>query len=546
MAQTFLNPPPPSPAGGSNLEGWTWILPAAAVLLLLFSLALRGKDLPRPYADGNSKSEAIEAANYQIAWNFVRYGYGPTRCLQVMNPQPAPPEHWVFYLNHPSTFTLLQSLVFRAAGGRSFAAARLLPLAAFLFQLLFLFRIARRSLGREWAAAATALYALFPMTLLYAWHANYEPFCLLSLLVFVDSLQEGRLGKACLAGFLGGLFDFPSFYGPFLFVAGLWVFQVSRKRISPVSAFRVSAALGASCAAALVLFFLHISLVPRDTGFFEYLKTMFTADPAFFARAIHFSWPAFAGSQARFFLAGFGASGLLLAALGLVPRGRGLRTAGPIPLLLACGLFHLLVFRYHAHVHAFWGIYLAPAFALLAGRALKGLAGLLPSRKWGLLLGAGLLVLAGGEGAFRFLRVRARVDPTRPQKWARALEGILPPDSVAVLSHPAAPPFWGVECYTRDLAVKSNLLYSRYDLDNLAALLRKYHLEERRVFAVVEAGAARALGLAKVRAFMEEGVRKGRFLGEVKPGGGGRDLPSFYVWEITRSVFSRKAPGKGG
>ncbi|HHI68781.1 MAG TPA: hypothetical protein ENJ97_05595 [Planctomycetes bacterium] len=210
------------------------------------------------------------------------------------------------------------------------------------------------------------------------------------------------------------------------------------------------------------------------------------------------------------------------------------------------GLFHLLVFRYHAHVHAFWGIYLAPAFALLAGRGLKGLAGGLPWRGWGPALGVGLLLLAGGEGAFRFLQVRSRVDPTKPQKWACALERILPPDSVAVLSHPAAPPFWGVECYTRELAVKSNLLYSRYDLDNLAALLRKYHLEKRRVFAVVEAGAARALGLAKVRAFMEGGVRKGMFLGELRPKGGGKDLPSFYVWDITKSVFRGRTPGKGG
>ena len=522
--------------GDDPRGGWWRFLPAVAAVLMLVSLALRVWDLPRPYADGNSKSEAIAAENYQIAWNFVRYGYGPTRCLQVMNPQPAPPEHWVFYLNHPSTFTLLQSLAFRLAGGRSFAAAKIIPFLAFLLQVLFLFRIARRILGRDGALTAAALYSLWPITLLYGGHANYEPFCLLSLLVFVDSLQEGRLGRACLAAFLGGLFDFPSFYGPFLFVMGLLLFRLPARRISAGRLFVISAALGGSCLAALALFFLHISFVPRDTGFLEYLKTIFTADPAFFARAIHFTWSSFLESQAGFYIAGFGFTGLSLAGLGLAKGG----FKGPVPLLLACGLFHVLVFRYHAHVHAFWGIYLAPGLAILAGRGLLALWMLPRAKAFGLSLALLLLLGGGAEGAGRFLGRRAVVDPGKPERWAAALEGVLPPRSVAVLTHPAAPPFWGIECYTRELAVRSNLLYSRYDLDNLAALLRKFHLERRHVFAVVEAGAARALGLEKVRAFMKGGVRRGRFLGLLRPPGKNESLPSFYAWEITKSVFKEK------
>ncbi len=519
-------------------------LAIAAGILLLFSLALRFRDLPRPYADGNSKSEAIQAENYQIAWNFVRYGYGPTRCLQVMNPQPAPPEHWVFYLNHPSTFTLLQSLVFRLAGGRSFTAAKLLPLAAFLLQLVFLYRIARRFLGSTGAFAAVGFYALWPMTLLFGGHANYEPFCLLSLLFFVDSLQSGRPGRAALAAFLGGLFDFPSFYGPFLFVVGLLLpgLPGKERRVPFARAWKISFLLGAACLAALGIFFLHISMVPRDTGFLEYLKTIFTADQAFFARAIHFTWPAFLESQSRFFLAGFGWTGLLLAGAGLLAGG----LRGPVPLLLACGLFHLLVFRYHAHVHAFWGIYLAPGLALLAGRGWQALSCLPRSRAGAAVLG-GLLLLGGGaEGAGRFLASRASVDWTKPARWAASLQEILPSDSVAVLSHPAAPPFWGVECYTKKLAVRSNLLYSRYDLDNLAALLVKFHLEKRRIFAVVEEKAAETLGVGKVRAFMEKGVCRGRFLGVLHPKEERRDLPSFLVWDITTSVFGVKRKKRGG
>ncbi len=541
MTGTYLAPTS-FPRVESPSPPWGKALPVAGVLLLLLSLALRLWDLPRPYADGNSKSEAIAAENYQIAWNFVRYGYGPTRCLQVMNAQPAPREHWVFYLNHPATFTLLQSLVFRAAGGRSFAAAKALPLLAFLFQLFFLFRIARRSLGPGGAWAATALYSLWPMALLYAWHANYEPFCLLSLLFFVDSLQEGRLGRASLGAFAGGLFDFPSFYGPFLFAMGLLLVQAPRKRATFREAFRVSAVLGAACLGALALFFIHISLAPRDTGFFEYLKTMFSADPAIFARAIHFTWDNFLASQAGFYLAGFGFTGLFAALLGLLRGG----FRGAVPLLIGCGLFHVLVFRYHAHVHAFWGIYLAPGLALLAGRGVEALSRFFQGRAAGPAL-ALLLVLAGGtEGAGRFLAARAAVDPSKPERWAAALEAILPPRSVAVLSHPGAPPFWGVECYTKTLAVRSNLLYSRYDLENLAALLRKFHLDKRRVFAVLEKKAAISLGLERVEAFMESGVRKGKFMGVLRPPGGRKNLPSFLVWDITASVLGVKSPRKGG
>ncbi|MHC5065348.1 MAG: glycosyltransferase family 39 protein, partial [Planctomycetota bacterium] len=512
------------------------------LLIVISSFALRFTYISVPYADQHSKSDGIAASTYMVSRNYLRYGYAETRGLQVLNAQETAPEHWVTYPNHPATFVLLQSLVFHITGGESLWAAKLAPMLAVIGQLLLLYRLVRRKYPAVTALTSVAIYSMWPMSLLYGGHPNYEPFCILSMLIFVDRWLAKKPGQATLATFIGGLFDFTAFYPPFLLAIWGLVNRRGKDALILGEAIKQALLLGVPCVLALVIHFAHISLTQQGqdsiTYVWELLRQAGSQDSAWVADEVNFSWPAFMSSQMSFLLAGFGLLGLALSLFGLIRR---CYPPGTL-LLCSCGLMHMLVFRYHAHVHEFWAVYLAAPLALAAGPGLIALRDLIaPAGRMGLRIGAytAVLLLMTVAGLLRYLDHQSRIDYAAAEEWAETLNSNLPPESVALLVRQDAPLPRGIECLSEDLAVWGFLApTSATGIDLMGTHLRQYGLQGRRVFAVLEEKALRDYeeenGAETVRLILEarelNGIRQPSFASK------GGEL-RFHCWDITERIF---------
>ncbi len=515
---------------------------ALLLLIIAGSFALRLAYMPAPYADRNSKSDGIAASTYMVSRNYLRYGYAETRGLQVLNAQETDPSGWVTYPNHPATFVLLQSLVFQVTGGESLWAARLAPLLAVIGQLLLIYRLVQRKYPRPIALTSVALYAMWPMSLLYAGHPNYEPFCILSMLVFVDRWLAKKPGQACMAAFVGGLFDFTSFYPPFFLAVWGLLDRWSVNALGMGKAFKQAFILGIPCVSALTLHFAHISLTQQGenslTYIWELLRQAGSRDSAWAGEIVGFTWPAFLSSQTSFLLAGFGLLGIVLSGFGF------LRKAFPpgTPLLAFCGLAHILVFRYHAHVHEFWAVYLAAPMAMAAGPGLIAMRDLvLPHAQQGRRLAfcAAILALATIASAARYLNHQSNVDYRAAQVWADTLVANLPGESIALLLRQESPLPRGIECLSGDLAVWGYLAPgNKASIDLMAAHFREYQLQNRRVFVILEEQALREFqadrGDDVARRYLETDRLRGLRQDSFTSADGSL---TFHCWDVTAGLF---------
>ncbi len=500
-------------------------------LLVCFAIVLRLIDMPRPYADGNLKSDCIASGQFMIARNYLRYGYLKTKCLQILNAQPASPKNWVYYLNHPAGFPLVQSLAFRLYCP-CFVAAKLLPSIAFILQLVFLFRIGKALYGKTAGWASLALYSLFQMSLLFANNPNYESFCLLFILAFAERCLKGKHLQAGIVLFLGGLVDYVSLYpGPIM--ALMLLAKRKGDGAMPLSkAIRITIFWGLLSLLSLGLVFFHASLSPTNTGFLDYVKGLLSNDTMLFKKAVNFTWPNFLKSQLSYFVQGFGISGfaIFMASLFFLKWNR------IFSLLLFTGLFHILVFRFHAHVHFFWGIYLTPAFSLGIGCLASRLSDMGERKRIYSILSSLMVAVVCAEGAYRFIERRASVDHDKPERWARVLNEHLPENSAAILVGANIPPFWCVEFFTNDIPVRESSLNSDFDFKLAAEILKKYGFKNKRIVAVVSESDMKAIdkvfGPGKARGFMEKGLRKGRYLGKTpkEP-----PLPVLHFWDLTET-----------
>ena len=504
------------------------------VLILFFvSAFLHIVDTPWPYADGELKSDCIAAGQFQIARNYLRYGYIKTKCLQILNPQESKPENWVFYFNHPATFPLLQSLVFRVFNP-TFVCAKILPGIAYVLQIIFLYKLTRILYGKITALISLGVYSLFQMTLLFGAYPNYEPFCLLFILIFLERCAKKKYFQATVFLGLGGLFDYVALYpGPFMALI-LLLNRKGKNTIQLAKAVKIMVAWGIISICVLAVPFIHASLAPKYSGFLNYIKGLFSSDTQLFVRATDFTWLNFLESQLEYFIKGYGIIAFIVSIIGFIL----IRWNRILLVIVSVSLFHILVFRFHAHVHFFWGIYMAPAIAVSFGFLATKIIMSSKSKRI-IALGLALTLVAGAEGSARFILRRSCVDPSKPKKWALVLNSSLPKESVAILVGKNLPPFWSVEFFTNNISVKESPLLSSFDFKRIALLLKKYGLHKRKIYAVANEKDMKEIGktfnvnyLEKAREFFEKGIRKGIYLGKSKFKS---PYPVLHFWDLTES-----------
>jgi len=344
---------------------------ALVVLALAAAIAAGLHDLHDPW-DGSLRGRIVSTDTHRFVHNYLELGLGATRGGGVILVDPLRPERPYFYGNHPATAPLLLlplAIVFGDDEDTLRAGATLLWLPA----VLALWRLARRWLAPPASGAAALLLATVPVNVEWGPSPHLElvvlPALLLAALAFVRQLERPSLGRAAALGLavvFAGLTDWPGFFvAPLLLVfAAAW----PERRRALLLALRVAPLLLVS----LALVHVHTAWFMRQPiGLWDFWHGLFrdtqgvVIDPLEFVR-VHLEYA----------YEGVGALGLLLLAAGAMmswggapAERRRLVAAGA---LMLPGLLNVLLFRHHALIHPFWGLFGTPGVALLAAAPCAG------------------------------------------------------------------------------------------------------------------------------------------------------------------------------
>lgn len=415
---------------------------------ILAALVLWLPRLDTPFARVEGFADWISSQNGRIAKNHLRYGLAATRGDQIRNLEPAPPEEWIHYNNHPGTLDLLTAGVFAVLGSDAPWAHRLLPLLATLATVALLWVLAART-GLDPGVCA-GLWLLAPLTLTHGLDLSYEPLCIAVMVALLLGWQAGRRWSLLPFLVLGGLVDYPVLYlAPFF---GLCALGERRHAAWPYVA--------ALAGSALLSFGIHLAHVAWAMGGLETSAGVSWWDHVLLSLGDRAPLPgllAWLWSQLVSLHASFGVPLLALGALGLVlllqarPRRRaadpeaqagsatGPGFPGALPILAFgfAGVLHVALFRAHAVVHDFWLAYLGPS---VAGLAAVGVARLPRGA------GIGALVVAAGLGLWQGNKVWAEREAIPVRAVAADLEGQFGPETVLHMLNglTPGPPGWAL------------------------------------------------------------------------------------------------------
>jgi len=465
----------------------------AAALLLLLALVPRAQGLLGGF---DREFEGYQGAFFAIAAvNYERLGLGAAGGYPVLNvdlPGGSPAAarergaEWFVYQNHPPTTALLAWAALATMGPEGWGDAwrsgaapegveaplRFPFLLLHLASLALLWRVARLAFGPQVALLTLALGAYLPVSAMYGAMVNLEnpslPCVLLAVLAYGAFVREGE--RRALAGLgLAFLAGCAVTFAPAFFLPPLVLRSASRRRWREAGL--VLAAGGLGCALPVVAHALAskaalAQLGQRAVTIPERARELF--QPLFDGSLPLGDWLAAQVGHAQHAL---GLPLAILAVIGLaLSLARGLSSrwneglaAGEwprcaeadvdlaTPLATGAGLFLFAFYRHTGEEQwSFW-LYVAPAAALLAARALHALSLPLQRLRGGtapLVLVTGTVMLLslaryeGWRGAARApgprddAQLATGPDAPLPSTVGRELAELLPPGSVGL--HPTA------------------------------------------------------------------------------------------------------------
>ncbi len=337
-------------------------------LLVIYALMLTYKinePLLRP-------SDEFDGTYSIAAWNWLIHGPLELKFAMMTlasNVGILPGVTKDFFLNHPSLFIAPTAFLYWLFGVGEWQT-RLAPILFSLLSLVVFWKLIGRVFKTPWLTAISSLfYAFFPMSVFYGSLFTNDYLALffilalfLAVICFEQERQKKYLIGICAITFLGGLSDWT-----FLFAAAAaWWYVALIKEYPQKKAvlFSMIAAVAASLSATLLQIWSVVHMNP-----FVYLKIVFLDRDA--GNATLLAIPRFLNMRLNFDLVGFSEVGLILALVGIISYFSAYKKdKGKILfllLLLSPGLLTYIVFYYHSTVHQFYGLYIMPAIALLAG-----------------------------------------------------------------------------------------------------------------------------------------------------------------------------------
>lgn len=341
-------------------------------LALLAATAAGLHDWGWPW-DGSLRGQIVANYSHRFLQEHVSLGLGTTRGACISQVDPLTPEAPYYYGNHPATCTLLL-LPFAALFGDGEDTLRVAATLIWLPAVLALWRIARRWCAAPGPGAAALLFATLPMNAL--WGPSPHVHCavvsglLLAALAFVRQLEQPGRGRAlvlALAVLFACLTDWPGMFAlPMLFGLALaWP--------EPRRAFLLALRVAPCALAAFAAIHAHTLWYTRGAldaqgWWLDLFQGTHLIEP---------TWTAWVAAHAAYARDGLGVGVLVLAVLGgALAQGEGdagRRRIVAAGALMLPGLLNLLIFRRHAIVHPFWGMYGTAGLALLAAAPLGAL-----------------------------------------------------------------------------------------------------------------------------------------------------------------------------
>ena len=314
----------------------------AALLLVAVGLATQGGRLAGPFPDGQQGN--CDAMFAIFARNEHVLGAWATHATPVVNPvPPATLAAAEFYTHHPPGLPWLVMLASHAPAPIE-TTSRIVALIAFLAAVLLLADIATRLAGRRAGVAAGLLALLLPAGLHHGLLVNYETVALPAVLLLLRALVLG-VGSPALAGLLAGLMDWVGLL-PLLFLL----------RLRPGRRWWLAAAAACGGVAATAVL-AHLATATAESG---------TASQAlattFLARDFNAAAWLLALRDHLTTLYGWALLPAVLALFLLPRRAPLLRRC--LLLLLAIGLFNVMVFALHATGHEHFSLLLQPYIVL--------------------------------------------------------------------------------------------------------------------------------------------------------------------------------------
>jgi hypothetical protein len=325
------------------------------------------------------------AAFVQAARNSLRFGVvGQAQYYMGLEP-PAPS---LLYTHHP--MLLHAHLVLNMAlAGASEAAARSVPAAYSLLNLLMIFAFGRRFIGRAEGLIAAAIFVITPINLICANMINHEQggifWCLAMLYAYLCWYEQPRRRYAAAllgATTLAAQFDWPAYYIAFFMAVhmgyhGLKSFVAQLKRGHRAWPAQWTLLIVFSCVV-LTNFFGFFAWIIHTRGSFDDMMHAFSqrsSEPK--------------GYWTQLWVRGQDIHGphlLALLALWLpwsitrVARGRASSGELALWLFLIAQMIHSTVFKQAGFVHSYWVYYLSPAIAFGGAILLADLWRCLPQR----------------------------------------------------------------------------------------------------------------------------------------------------------------------
>jgi hypothetical protein len=204
------------------------ILLVALLLLVIFFLFTRERT--RPFI-GHHDWDNVTWVN--AAENYQRYGLWDARLQQIRNVQPAPPEEWIVYQNHPPGISLITLATIESFGNTEFTA-RLAPIFASLVTVALLFALVQRYSDSSTAMLSIAFFGLSPILIYFSGKIGHEQFTLLLVLLFLNLHQRRPQRLSALWSIAVGILGFIGAFigwGWYLFVGFFFLFQWWKARI---------------------------------------------------------------------------------------------------------------------------------------------------------------------------------------------------------------------------------------------------------------------------------------------------------------------------